>query len=376
MFNDHDSFTYKYSPILSISPAEMNAIEELPNKDKDLILPIIPLRGWVGSQKLTRSVERINKAIDSRCWIADIDAAFIQGKMHAITGNYPRDVFSEIERLLDSSNGYDNWYQYLKEIREAIPTIQLGSLRQLEEQVVKLGSLKRGLSVRFTSKDIDSAGYIEVLQCLADLGVDNLIIIFDYGQITNTALAFEENIAKVARDSHDIIPLAIISISCSSFPSSFSGQNRGENPIYERQLFGKVHKKCPGIKMIYSDRGGARAVKIGGGGGIPSPRIDYPLTNDWRFIRKEFEDSKNPTKEEKERLYTEIAGEIIDSDYWVPDLHLWGTQVIELTSKGERLGINNPSRATAVRINIHLYRQLHYDTPIDLTDTDEDWEDE
>lgn len=128
--------------------------------------------------------------------------------------------------------------------------------------------------------------------------------------------------------------------------------------------------------MIYSDRGSARADKIGGGGGIPSPRIDYPLANDWRFIREEFEDSTSPEDGEKEELYTLIAEKIMKSNYWNPELRVWGTQVIELTSKGEMLGINSPMRSTAVRINIHMHQQLYYDAPEDvLLDTDEDWED-
>jgi hypothetical protein len=49
--------------------------------------------------------------------------------------------------------------------------------------------------------------------------------------------------------------------------------------------------------------------------------------------------------------------------------------MIELTSKGDEFGIASPSAATTVRINIHLHRQLYYDSPVELTDTDEDWED-
>lgn len=55
MFKNSDNFPYKYAPILAISPAEMTALEELPDKDKDIMLPIIPLKGWVGSQRLENS---------------------------------------------------------------------------------------------------------------------------------------------------------------------------------------------------------------------------------------------------------------------------------------------------------------------------------
>lgn len=106
--------------------------------------------------------------------------------------------------------------------------------------------------------------------------------------------------------------------------------------------------------------------------GLPPPRIDYPLKNDWRFVRKEFDSGESLSKEE---LYQNAAIEVMESDYWVPELALWGTQMIELTSKGDDFGITNAARATSVRINIHMYLQLHYFDIIEELDTDEEWVD-
>lgn len=355
----------------------MTALEELPDKDKDILLPIIPLKGWVGSHNLKNTIPRIEKAIGDRHWVADIDASFIKNnKQKELTGEYPREVFEEIKALLSPDNGYDNWYQYLRGFPKAIPTIQLANPDQVTSQINKLNSLGRGLVVKFTLEDINSRRYLEVLQSISELNINNVLIVFDYGQINSEILTFTAAVSSVIEQAHNILPTAIITISCSSFPSSFSNKGVGEHTIYERLLFNKVSNAHQTIKMIYSDRGGARAEKIGGGGGIPSPRIDYPLENDWRFIRKEFEDFSSPEEGEKEELYTLIAQKIIGADYWKENLAVWGTQVIELTSKGDMLGINSPIRATAVRINIHMHQQLYYGAPIDdLIDTDEDWED-
>lgn len=379
MFNNSNTFKYKYAPILSVSPAEMTALEELPDKDKDIILPIIPLKGWVGSQKLENSILRLEKAIGKRYWVADIDASFIEdNREKQITGKYPRDVFYEIERLLSPENGYENWFRYLSlnAYSKAIPTIQLGDSTQLIPQIQKLNSLNRGIVAKFTVKHINSTLYLDVLHELNKSQISNVFIIFDYGQVSREILTFAANISSIIMKAQSILPTALLSISCSSFPSSFSGINRGENSIYERLLYRTVSHTCETVRMIYSDRGGSRADKIGGGGGIPSPRIDYPLANDWRFIREEFEDSTAPEDGEKEELYTTIAKKIMNQDYWNPELRVWGTQVIELTSKGEMLGINSPMRVTAVRINIHMHQQLYYDAPKEeFLDTDEDWED-
>lgn len=378
-FNDVGSFNYKYTPILSISPAEMIALEQLPDKGKDIILPMMPLRGWVGSKKLDKSIARIEKAIGGRYWIADLDASFLEdNKEKQITGKYPREVFYEVEGLLISDNGYENWFQFLQldECSKAIPTVQLTDRRQLKKQLEKLYSLNRGVVIRFTLEHINSDLYLTVLQTVNELQLTDILIIFDYEQVSRDILTFAASISSTIKKAHSLVPSALISLSCSSFPSSFSGSRYGEHSIYERLLFNTVSRAYPEIRMIYSDRGSARADKISGGGGIPSPRIDYPLSSDWRFIREEFEDYTAPQAGEKEKLYTKIAKKIMKADFWNADLHVWGTQVIGLTSQGEKFGINSAIRATAVRINIHLHRQLHYDAPqADLLNTDEEWED-
>jgi len=61
--------------------------------------------------------------------------------------------------------------------------------------------------------------------------------------------------------------------------------------------------------------------------------------------------------------------------YWESNLKLWANNIIELTSVGDDFGINSAQKATAVRINKHLYTQLHYNSIDFNEDTDEDWED-
>lgn len=377
MFNNPD-LKYKYAPILSIRPAEMTAIEELPDKAKNIMLPIIPIKGWVGSKKLNNSIERIHKAIGQRHWIADIDSSFIgPDKKKSSDGKYPRDVFYEVEDLLSPDDGYSNWHQYLntEELSKAIPTIQLQDKNQLGRQIERLSSLNRGLVARFTIDDINSGMHIETLTKLAEMRITDALIIFDYGQVSNEILTFASAISTMMKNAHRVLPNALICLSCSSFPSSFSNYSHGTNSIYERRLYNIISSECSDIRMIYSDRGGARAESIGGGGGIPNPRIDYPYANEWFFILKKFNDNKNPQAGEKEALYEKIAQEIMSSPYWQPNLNVWGTQIIELTCKREKYGINSPMRATAVRLNIHMHQQLYYDDPDELMDTDEEWTD-
>lgn len=370
-----DDFPYKYAPILSLSPAEMNAIEELPEKDKDLILPIIPVKGWVGSQLLDNSVPRIEKAIGKeRRWIADIDEDFIQGRFGA-DGSYPRKVFEQVEQLLDSSDGYDNWFNFVKAHKNVTPVAQFGDIANLLVQVKKLYSLGRGVAFRFNPIHIQDNLHLRVATMLKLHGYSDVFFIFDYEQVLNQHVQFAPKMGEEIGKVSLLVPSIKAAVSCSSFPLSFAGYDNGENPITERLIFNKIRNQFPGLNLVYSDRGSARAEKVNGGGGVPAPRIDYPLLNDWRFIRHNVDKEELLTKEDRERAYSVIAKKIIKSEYWEKDLRLWGTQVIELTAKEKKLGINNPARSTAVRINIHLYKQLHYDTPLTDIDTDEEWED-
>ncbi|WP_432807239.1 beta family protein [Leclercia adecarboxylata] len=88
-------------------------------------------------------------------------------------------------------------------------------------------------------------------------------------------------------------------------------------------------------------------------------------------MRKEFHNDAT----EKEALYKAAACEMINTDYWNGNLHLWGTQMIEKTCLGDPYGITSANRATAVRINLHLYQQLHYNDSLEDLDTEEEWVD-
>lgn len=365
-------------PILSVSPSEMNALEELAEKDKDMILPVFPIKCWLSSSRLANTQERIEKSFGKRPWVASIDPSCLNRSsfIDPTTGTFKRTVFEEISNILAEDNGFENWFNYLSTIDQAIPSlIEIKNETQLLDQIDNLVSLGRGIAAIFSLNDINSNYYLSVLNRLSEKNISDPIVIFDYETISHETLGLTNQISQAITLAHSIVPNASFSISATSFPGNFSGRTHGENTIYERRLFNLIKQQIPDINLVYSDRGGARQKIPGGGNGVPAPRIDYPIKNEWMYIRKEFSDSKNPSKSEKERLYTEIAKELITQDYWNEDLQIWGTQIIVYTSKGDFIGINSPGRATAVRLNIHMYNQLHYDEVIESVDSDDDWED-
>ncbi|MCW8336642.1 beta family protein, partial [Vibrio paucivorans] len=201
-----EKFSYQYVPILSLSPAEMNAIEELPEKDKNLILPFIPLKGWVGSQLLDNSVPRIEKAIGKeRLWIADIDEDFLEGRLDS-EGNYPREVFHQVAELLSPDEGYDNWFNFVRKHQNVIPVAQLTNLGQLTTQLEKLYSLGRGVAFRFNTIHIQSSLHTRVATTLKLLGYSDVFFIFDYEQVTKQHMQFCSKMGEELRKVNLLLP--------------------------------------------------------------------------------------------------------------------------------------------------------------------------
>ncbi|WP_050921489.1 beta family protein [Vibrio harveyi] len=372
-----DAFSYKYCPILAISPSELQGLKELPDKDKNLILPIFPLKSWASSKELKNSIVKVEESIGKeRKWIADID---YDDLLERNQENY-RPVHHDLLKLTDPTDGYHNWCYFIKENTNMIPCLQLKELSQISTQIKVLTSLGRGIVVVLKQFDLESQRYQIILPKLKE--VDDLLIVLDLEQITKEQVELSGQILLYLNAIKTMLPQAMLSLSSTSFPDSFGGYYKGVKSIHERALFDKLKSSIS--DLIYSDRGSARATKMSGGAGVPPPRIDYACRNEWKFIRMEFSELLNSlTKSEKQErirkekmeLYTLISKQMMKEPYWERDLALWSNYIIELTSKGDEFGINSAQKATAVRINKHLYTQLHYDSLDVIGDTDDDWED-
>jgi hypothetical protein len=83
----------------------MTAYEELPEIDKDDLLPLILLRPWMSSKSLNNTIGRINRAIsDQHKWIAAID----DGYFIPHPSESERDSIREFRSLKNPENGYEN----------------------------------------------------------------------------------------------------------------------------------------------------------------------------------------------------------------------------------------------------------------------------
>lgn len=356
-----DFLGLRYLPVLEVRPAELLALQELPNKDKDALCPLFRLRPWVSSNKLQSSIDKLISSFgDRRCFLEVADEEVVEaGKRRA--------VHDELDELRRPENGYLNWYEFLsdKSKKNFIPSVQALSYEQFAPQVDLLYSLGRGLLLRIESPhEAVASAAAKVLGSKTAGGV-GVFVLLDYAKQGSSFLQREAEIKRVLHAVLEYCPNACVSFSASSFPNGFVSLSKQD--IFERLLFEKL-KGSIGSKFVYSDRGSARAEKQLGGGGLPAPRIDFAGEREWVFFRQ---DGAMPSSF---LGYQSQARLLMKSSLWDKKLKLWACQMIERTANGDsKGGISSPNRSTAVRINMHLHRQLHFGNQSGFYDTDEEW---
>jgi hypothetical protein len=354
-----DFGTTRYLPILSISVAEMRALEELPERDKDLLLPFFRLRPWGVSNRLQNTLNRLGDAYGDRPYIADVLPPV------PLTGE-EREVHRELGALRASAGGYSAWTRFVEERANIIPCVQLGDLAELQLQIENLYRLGRGLVVYLEPPAFGRVADIaRVIGEITGRG-SGVQFILDMGQRGRELLLATAESVGLVRTILRHAPDAVIALSASSFPSDFVGLDRQD--IYERQHFDGVARELPLDRLVYSDRGSARAEKQMGGGGTPAPRVDLPGNLGWEFYRDETDGNRSAG-------YFAQANACKKSAMWDENLRLWGVQMIERTAGEDSTAIKSPASSAAARINIHLHRQLFYGDPAGLYATDEEWTD-
>jgi hypothetical protein len=336
----------------------MRALEELPNRTKDLLLPLIHLRPWAAAHYLESAIERIERTYGDRPVIVGV------GYREAIKSRRP--VHDELDDLRLATNGYENWCEFIEEHENYIPAVQLGSPADETSQFECLYALERGMVVVIEQPGFGALRPLARRIASATKGGADVCFVLDYLRVSQDHLQRAAAAAALVASILDEAPEARVSISASSFPDNFV--NVPDQQIYERRLFNSVLPEVEASRLIYSDRGSARAERQQGGGGTPSPRIDYPLRHDWKFYRSPDLASFSGYRQQARALMADRA-------VWNGDLRVWGTQMIERTAAGDSSAISNAARSTAARINIHLQVQSFYDDPAAALETDEDWED-
>ncbi|WP_417495138.1 beta family protein [Maricaulis sp.] len=369
----------KYVPTLTLRPAEMRGLRELPQTSKNMIAPHILLRPWTTAQYLQSA---LNVIVDLKCSniIIDFDENFSLAKS---TGERP--ILGELRELFNEANGYEAWIKFTLE-NGFIPCVLAGSdSDQVQRQIEAFSAAKVFTFLRFSPQGGSGrqARQIAAIKAAAQIfDGDQLGVIIDFGQ---QAIGWDQE-SMLAFSATKLVlslgPISLIVISATTFPDSFEG--RRHQTIFERTLFSKLAIPGNDTRLVYGDRGSARAKRQASGGGAPLPRIDLPVENAWYFFRERPAVAVDPVtgnevdvgiserKVARATAYRQASRRAMKSEHWGTAPKVWGTQMIQDTAAGQG-AIGSPAYATAARINIHLFTQAHYGLPGGNTG-DEPWQ--
>lgn len=355
-------------PLLNVRPAEVRAVEEMTERSKDELLPYIFLGPWASAHRLDSTLSRIEAAYGERPVVFDVTPAEPE------PGVPRREVHGQLAALCDPADGYRNWCEFIERNENAIPALQIGDPTQIPAQLEFFRELNRGVVVRFPrgafAEDATTVSNIARALAAARIAPGDACFILDYQRSNRDILNLSAEAIGRMQAIWEAHPGCHLAVSSSSFPDGFE---RRSQEIFERLFFNMVAEQLPNRPIIYSDRGSARVERLGGGGGQPLPRVDYAGSVQWSFFRVAPDDDSDPST--RPAAYQQAAVQAIESDVWDARLRIWGSQMIERTAAGDPDAIISPMRCTAVRINMHLHRQLFYNDPEEQYDTDEDWTD-
>lgn len=351
---------FPYCPTLYARVAEIKALAQLPAATKDRLFPIIIARPWPNAKHLVRTWEKIGEALGNRRFALDLDRTRRNsgGKLAAA---------AEFDDLFVSRNGFENYYETLSTINEAIPVLRIsgGEAQHFDAQARHLEKLDRGLVVRIEYANVTNPIALvgQVLNRFQDV---SFFVDAGWSRDILGREAWAATIVECIARTH---PETEIVISGSSFPNSFSDiADRGIIRVEERHLYNNLVRRHNAATLIYGDWGSTRPPSDP----VPMknvPRIDLPTQNQWISFRRDGE-------LDDEESYIDIAKRVIADPDWPADLNIWGTYTIEWTAKGEPGSIRSPATAAAARINIHLHRQAFFGANDVIVDGDEPFTDD
>ena len=333
----------------------MRALEQLPEHEKDLILPTIFIRPWVSSKELSKSIDRIQKAFGDRPFFIDIDRYYT-------AGNIDRPAVRDFLSLRDPVN-YVDWFNFIQEIPNAIPSLRLDGIaaEELNHQI----ELGQQMDRPFLFRIDRSAGHSvrDIIAAAQNIEHSNYLFSVDAGW-DNDLLNHQLWSSQVVGQIGLLRPEISVIITGSSFPAEFGHvEPYGSFNIRERLLYNEVLRNNNTVNCLYGDWASVRPPSNQQIPMTPVPRLDLALEDKWAFFRYRNNDGG----------YMRAAEECLESDYWDNDLNIWGTYLIKATAEGDANEITYPGIATAARINMHLHSQINFGDPQGYIDTEDDF---
>jgi hypothetical protein len=358
----------KYVPIIKTGDAEIRGLENLTDRVKTSITPLVELTRSRSTKTLPRGdvlrrIDRFTEAYGNRPFILDLTAI-------------PELKNEQIDHLLTSRHGYENWTNFADHLSASlpslIPTVQvvedIDDADEIERRLrIQVDALARHfplIAYRFSPLDLSYADDLRAMAEGTEGLMGRLICIVDCDFIgRQKAVAYAQSALAVV---HHLATLGIreIVVAGTSFPQNPTDygddDNRGGHTLEEvctfeqlrTQVSDRVAKR---VHLIYGDYASINPHRNDQRGGSPwVPRIDIPTETELFYRRSR----RNSDVEESYRAtYTRVARSIVR----VRDYHrlrnvlgpCWGLDQVDLAASGSPQGLH-PSFWISVRMNIHI----------------------
>jgi hypothetical protein len=278
-----------YALVFKTGESEIRAIRNFPNKKG--LFPIIELTRGRKTKKDT--VGDVQKKIDqlAECF----------GGMDVVLDLTTEPALSstQIDMLYIPDNGYENWINFLTDIRdrdvfrEISPSILLNVEDEnfdlnLRKQVEKILSEFNGIAYRC---NIEDEGYSEDIEILSSIfnEKDKFFFIIDCSYIRESELSTcKTQSIKIIQEVHRKIPNAHFILTSTSFPDKIGESDCGNIPLAEIRLYNSIVRELPHINIVYSDYGTINPIRndnvIMANGW--RPRIDVPIDTEIFYYRR------------------------------------------------------------------------------------------
>lgn len=332
---------YLYYPALRTRPAEMQGYKELAQGTKDKLLPVITLGAWPRMDGLTESMAKLQIAVENRPVILDLT--------REVAYQNP-----EVKQLMNPDNNFKGWCEFASKIPNAVPVVQItpdAKQSQIIRQTRQLAAcgLER-VAFRITDFSNDTPKVINALSAMD--ASENALVIIDAGYVRDTMAASIFACVSTINDIREEIPEAIVTILSTSYPATVSAYidplSKGTSGIIS-MLERDLHQAVGSDAAIYGDHSSIHAKVYPTTGGKYTPQIDFPLYDAWVIERRPGLDGNG---------YIETAKSLILKYPEIMDDDSWGAEMIRNASDGRIDGMKIRAKWIAVRVNIHIEKQL------------------
>lgn len=363
---------YSYYPCLQCSDGELLGYRMLSGADKDAILPVIEI-SYRNRMAFDDSIAAIAATVEKRPFILDLchepaPAPYIS-KSPKDKGKDARRVADQqklkeeydqsLSAAINPRNGFEQWRKIAAQFPNAVPVLQFSDVVDERQQVLRQASLffaeGRRIAVRVLPEVAISRPDLIAQIVSISPQTENVLIILDCGQgrqrISDRAVSAVEAIARV-RDQIDISQRASMSAVCvsSSFtqpPGPFPRDYESREPELWRQASEAFPFLLGDYAAMYRRTSATTFVP-----GEWVATVVCPLDDSWLVYKHDNQKDASGWIEGAKA----VVGMLSAAGEKMP--RVWGGEVIARACRGDLSDADKVSVWHAVKVNIHIHRQI------------------